>query len=492
MKKYRRSLLSLLLALSLSLSLTTPWALASSAAPETETPAATETPETTPPGPVVEEKTPVESQLLNDMHIEATAAILVDAATGTVLYEQDAHEQRYPASITKVMTTLLAIEAIDRGELSLDQVITVGDEVSRDVGDGSSTQDIKPGEQLTLQDVLYCALIASANEACNVLAQVVSGSVDSFVELMNQRAKELGMEDTHFVNTHGYHDPDHYTTAYDISLMCMEAMKHETFRTIVTSKSYIVPATNLHEERELHETNALVSTWRITGYYYQYATGIKTGSTPEAGYCLASSASKDGVDLIAVVLGAENPKREDGSTNRLQFSESSRLLDWGFNSFSTKTLLDSTYFAGTIPVSLSRETDRIGVQATGELEAILPNDLDPADFQLTPVYDTESLDAPVTKGQVVGHVTVSNGDTVYGQLDLVAVDDVSRSELLYRLDQIETFFSQLWVRVVLIVLAVLIVVLLLRWLLFGRRRRYGGSHRRASRGSHYSERRRRR
>ena len=492
MKKYRRSLLSLLLALSLSLSLTTPWALASSAAPETETPAATETPETTPRGPVGEENTPVESQLLNDMHIEATAAILVDAATGTVLYEQDAHEQRYPASITKVMTTLLAIEAIDRGELSLDQVITVGDEVSRDVGDGSSTQDIKPGEQLTLQDVLYCALIASANEACNVLAQVVSGSVDSFVELMNQRAKELGMEDTHFVNTHGYHDPDHYTTAYDISLMCMEAMKHETFRTIVTSKSYIVPATNLHEERELHETNALVSTWRITGYYYQYATGIKTGSTPEAGYCLASSASKDGVDLVAVVLGAENPKREDGSTNRLQFSESSRLLDWGFNSFSTKKLLDSTYFAGTIPVTLSRETDRIGVQATGELEAILPNDLDPADFQLTPVYDTESLDAPVTKGQVVGHVTVSNGDTVYGQLDLVAVDDVSRSELLYRLDQIETFFSQLWVRVVLIVLAVLIVALLLRWLLFGRRRRYGGSHRRAYRGSHYSGRRRRR
>ena len=486
MKKYRRSLLSLALALSLSLSLAAPWAQAASAAPE-----GTEAPVETPAaGPVVEVKEEVESQLLNDMHIEATAAILVDAATGTVLYDQDAHEQRYPASITKVMTALLAIEAVDRGELALDQVITVGSEVNRDVGDGSSTQDIKEGEQLTVQDVLYCALIASANEACNVLAQVVSGSVDSFVELMNQRASELGMADTHFVNTHGYHDPDHYTTAYDISLMCMEAMKHETFRTIVTSKSYIVPATNLHEERELHETNALVSTWRITGYYYQYATGIKTGSTPEAGYCLASSASKDGVDLIAVVLGAENPKREDGSTNRLQFSESSRLLDWGFNSFSTKTLLDSTYFAGTIPVTLSRETDRIGVQATGELEAILPNDLDPADFQITPVYDADSLEAPVTKGQVVGHVTVSNGDTVYGQLDLVAVDSVERSELLYRLAQIEAFFSQLWVKVVLIVLAVLIVVLLLRWLLFGRRRRYGGA-RRSYRGSRYSGRRRR-
>ena len=222
MKKYRRSLLSLLLALSLSLSLAAPWALAASAAPE-DTEAPVETPAA---GPVVEEKEAVESQLLNDMHIEATAAILVDAATGTVLYDQDAHERRYPASITKVMTAMLAIEAIDRGELSLDQVITVSSEVTRDVGDGSSTQDIKEGEQLTVQDVLYCALIASANEACNVLAQVVSGGVDSFVELMNQRAKELGMEDTHFVNTHGYHDPDHYTTAYDISLMCKIGRAH--------------------------------------------------------------------------------------------------------------------------------------------------------------------------------------------------------------------------------------------------------------------------
>ena len=487
MKKYRRSLLSLLVALSLSLSLTTPCALAASPAPETTAPVGTEE-----PGPVVVEKDPIESQILQDMHIEATAAILVDASTGTVLYEQEAHEKRYPASITKVMTTMLAIEAIDRGELSLDQVITVGSEVTRDVGDGSSTQDIKEGEQLTLQDVLYCALIASANEACNVLAQVVSGNVDDFVALMNQRAKELGMEDTHFVNTHGYHDPDHYTTAYDISLMCQEAMKHETFRTSGTSKSYTVPAPNLHEARELHETNALVSTWRITGYYYQYATGIKTGSTPEAGYCLASSASKDGVDLIAVVLGAENPTNADGTTNRLQFSESSRLLDWGFNNFSTQTLLDSTYFAGTIPVTLSRETDRIGVQATGKLEAILPNDLDPADFQITPVYDAESLEAPVSKGQVVGHVTVSNGETVYGQLDLVAVDDVSRSELLYRLDQVQNFFSQLWVRVALIAVGVLVVVLLLRWLLFGRRRRYGGARRKTYRGSHYGGRRRRR
>ena len=430
------------------------------------------------------------SAILDSIQVQAKAAILVDDDYGEILYEQNAHEQNYPASITKVMTTMLVIEAVDRGEAALTDIVTVGNQVNLGIGEGGSGVGLKEGEQLSLEDLLYCALTASANEACNALAQFLCGDVATFVERMNQRAAELGMENTHFANTHGYHDDNHYTTAYDIYLMCHEAMKHPTFRTIVSSASHTVPATNLSPARELHETNALVSTWRIDNYWYRYATGIKTGSTPEAGYCLASSASKDGVDLIAVVLGAENPKREDGSTNRLQFSESSRLLDWGFNSFSTKKLLDSTYFAGTIPVTLSRETDRIGVQATGELEAILPNDLDPADFQLTPVYDADSLEAPVTKGQVVGHVTVSNGDTVYGQLDLVAVDSVERSELLYRLAQIEAFFSQLWVKVVLIVLAVLIVVLLLRWLLFGRRRRYGGA-RRAYRGGHYSGRRRR-
>lgn len=480
MRKYRLRLLNLFLSLALAAGLAMPVALADETAP----------PESTAPIQTAAPKPELESQLLKDMRIEAAAAILMDADTGTVLYDQNASEQRYPASITKVMTALLAIEAIDRGALSLDQIITVGPDVGREVGSGSSTQDIKEGEMIRLEDVLYCALTASANEACNVLAQAVSGNVDDFVVLMNRRAQELGMKDTQFANTHGYHNIDHYTTAYDIALMCQEAMKHQTFRTVVTAKSYTVPATNLHEARELHDTNALVSTWRISGYYYEYATGIKTGSTPEAGQCLAASASKDGRNLISVVLGAENVKQADGTTLRQSFAESKRLLDWGFKSFSTQKILDSTYFAGTIPVTLSRETNLIGIQAVGELEAILPNDLDPADFQRTTVLDAESLEAPVTKGQVVGHVTVSNGDTEYGTLDLVAVDDVERSELLYRLDQVKKFFDQLWVKITLAAVGVLAVVLLLRWLIFGRKRRYG-KRRTGYQGGRYAGKRRR-
>ena len=483
MKKYLCRIGSFLLALALTAGLGSPAALASSTPP----------PVTETPSPAATAKEPVESEILNSMQVEAAAAILVDVDTGAVLYEYNAQEQRYPASITKVMTALLALEAVDRGEISLDQVVTLTDDLYQDIGEGGSSADLRAGEQLSVLDLLYCVLLPSANEACNALAQVTAGSIDAFVERMNQRAQELGMEGTHFTNTHGYHDAGHYTTAYDIYLMCREAMEHETFRTITSSRSHDLPATEFHEARTIYDTNALISSWQYgSRYLYEYATGIKTGSTPEAGYCLASAASKDGRDLICVVLGAENPVQADGTTSRLQFSESIRLLEWGFNSFSTKTLLDSTYFAGTIPVTLSRETDRVGAQASGTLEALLPDDLDPADFQITPEFSAESLAAPVERGQVVGTVTVSNGDTVYGSLDLVAVDSVARSELLYRVDQIQRFFSLLWVRVALIVLLAVVLVLVLRWLLFGRRRRYGGSRPAGRRRSRYSGRRRRR
>ena len=434
------------------------------------------------------------SSTVESMYIQAKAAILVDDDYGEVLYEQNAHEKNYPASITKVMTTLLVLEAVDRGEAALTDIVTVGDEVNLGIGEGGSGVGLQEGEQLSLEDLLYCALTASANEACNALAQYLCGDVATFVERMNQRAAELGMEDTHFTNTHGYHDENHYTTAYDIYLMCHEAMQNPTFRTIVSSVGHEVPATNMSEARSLHETNALVSTWRITGYWYQYATGIKTGSTPEAGYCLASSATKGDRHLIAVVLGAENPKNADGSTNRLQFSESTRLLEMGFNDFSRQTILDETdRDFPEVAVTLSSGADYVTVQPSGALEATLPNDIVMENFERKVDLPAE-VEAPVEAGEKLGTVTLTYDGQEYGTLDLVATASVERSELLYRLDRIQRFFDQLWVKIVLAVLAVLIVFLILRRLILGRSRsRYGGGRRSGgySGGRRYSGRRRR-
>lgn len=400
--------------------------------------------------------------------VDATAAILVDADYNEVLYEQSADERRYPASITKVMTGLLTVEAIDRGELTMDTVVTLGDDLYTGIGEGGSTQDLKSGEILTVQDLLYCALLPSANEACNALASTVAGSIPAFVELMNQRAAALGMTNTHFVNTHGYHDEAHYTTARDIAKMCAEAMKHPDFRQIVSSVRYDVPATNLHAARELHDTNALVSNHRTgnIGLLYRYAVGIKTGSTPEAGSCLASAAEKNGRMMIAVILGAQDYRKSETNS----FSESRRLLEYGFNDFSRKELLSPIDPIDTIPVKLCAEQDYVTVQADHGLEATLPNDLDPALFQRR-VELPEQLEAPIQKGQVLGSISISYEGKDYGSADLIATTTLERSQLLYILEKIQNLFDQLWVKILILVLILLLLILVLRRMVFGPRRR---------------------
>lgn len=408
-------------------------------------------------------------------HVNAASALLLDADYDQVLFEQDADERRYPASITKVMTGLLTVEAITRGDLALDQRVTLPEGLYTGIGEGGSTQDLKPGESLTVRDLLNCALIPSANEACNALAILVAGDIPAFVERMNQRAAELGMDNTHFVNAHGYHDDDHYTTARDVSRMCLEAMKHPDFREIVSSVSYTVPATELHAERVLHDTNALVSNFR-TGrgdLLYRYATGIKTGSTPEAGYCLASAAEKNGRTMIAVVLGGENWRVGGKDIERNYFSESRDLLEHGFNDFSRKTVLNAIDPIGTIPVTLCKEQDYVTVQPAKALEATLPNGLDPALFERSTVLP-ETLEAPIAKGEKLGSISLSYEGRDYGTVDLIASTGLERSQLLYIMDQFQQFFGHLWVKLVLLALVLIILFFLVRRLLVGPSRRRGG------------------
>ena len=187
----------------------------------------------------------IEYEGVESMTVDATAALLIDLDTDQVLYEQAADEQRYPASITKIMTALLTLEAIGRGELDLNTEITVDAAALADITEDSSTANLQAGEKITVKNLLYCLLLASANEAANVLAMAVSGDIPTFVELMNQRAQELGMAGTHFVNPHGLHNADHYSTARDIYRMSKQAMTHATFREIVSTGRYTVPATNL-------------------------------------------------------------------------------------------------------------------------------------------------------------------------------------------------------------------------------------------------------
>ncbi len=413
--------------------------------------------------------------------VTAESAILVEAATGEVLYEMDADAMRYPASITKVMTGLLTVEAVERGELSYDDLVTLSEDIYTDIGWDGSTLGLKPGEELTVRDLLYAALLPSANEACNALATVVAGDIPSFVDRMNDRAAELGMTGTHYTNTHGYHNDDHYTTARDTSLLCAAAIAIPAFREVVSSATYTIPATNLHKERQLKDTNALVSNV-VEGYRYRYAIGIKTGFTSKAGRCLASAAEKDHRIIIAVLLGGKDWYSKEGEVPDNYFVESRRMLEYGFNNFSKKTILDPIEPIDTIPVSLCKEQDYITVHPAGKLEATLPNDLDPALFTRT-VTLPESLEAPIQKGDVLGSISVSYGGRDYGTVDLVAANSLERSSFLVFLQQLKTLFGNLWFRLLLLVAGLLILLLILRRVILGPSRR---NRHRSAQGNVYS------
>lgn len=414
--------------------------------------------------------------------VSAASAILVEADTGEILYEMDADTMRYPASITKVMTGLLTVEAVERGELSYDDLVTLSDDIYTGIGWDGSTLGLQPGEELTVRDLLYAALLPSANEACNALATVVAGDIPTFVDRMNERAAELGMTGTHYTNTHGYHNDDHYTTARDTSYLCMAALAIPTFKEIVSSATYTIPETNLHAERQLKDTNALVSN-SVQGYRYRYAIGIKTGFTSKAGYCLASAAEKDHRVIVAVLLGGKYWYAEGNEVPDNYFLESRRMLEYGFNNFSKKTILDPIEPIDTIPVSLCKEQDYITVHPAGKLEATLPNDLDPATFTRT-VTLPESLEAPIQKGNVLGSISVSYKGRDYGTVDLVAANSLERSSFLVFLQQLKTLFSNLWFRLLLVVVSLLILLLILRRVILGPSRR--SRRRRSAQGNVYS------
>ena len=214
-----------------------------------------------------------------DWEVAAKAALLIDPDTEEILYARNIHERLYPASLTKIMTCLLVLEAIDDGTISKEDVLTASELAVTSIPPDGSTAGIKVGEELTVESLLYCIMLSSANEGCNILAEAVAGSIDAFVEKMNSKAKALGCEDTHFANTNGLPDTDHYTTAWDLYLITREARTHQDFMPLVGTVYYEVPATNLSGVRKLRTTNNLITNWYTTGYLYKGAEGIKTGST---------------------------------------------------------------------------------------------------------------------------------------------------------------------------------------------------------------------
>ena len=435
---------------------------------------------------------PLSVSAVEDPGLTCRNAILLDATYDEVLYDKGAYEKVYPASITKVMTALLVLEAVDAGQLTLDTPITATAE-ALEVPKDSSTAKIQVGDTYTLEQYLYCLLLPSGNEVAQILAITVDGSIEAFVDHMNRRAEELGCLGTHFANPHGYHDDNHYTTAYDITRYMKAAMEYDLFQTILTSPNYTLPANGVSEERIIRNTNALTSNWTYTDYLYGPGTGGKTGTTDEAGNCLVETAQKGDMSLISVILGAEEVDLGNGDVEHRQFSETIKLLDWGFDNFQRVTLTPDESLVAKVQVNLSTQADEVNVKPLGSITRTLPKDVDPDQVEMTINLFSESVDAPVEAGQVLGVLTLSYDGVDYGKLDLVADTSVERSDFLYYKDQVESFFRNAGVRLLLAVVLIAVVIVLLRVLVFRKRRRYrsgvgiGGGSRRG----HYSGRRRR-
>ena len=421
------------------------------------------------------------SDILNDMKVRSEAALLVDMDTDVVLFEQKADQTIVPASITKVMTALLVFEAIEAGTLSMKDKVTAQDDCWVGLDSTSSNQNIRPGEKMSVKDLLYCLLVASANEAGNILGEKVSGSIDGFVELMNQRATALGCKNTHFVNTHGMPDKKHYTTCRDLYLITRAAMKYSQFREIVKTDEYYVKETNLSDQRHFFNTNALLSNMKYRGYVYEPCIGIKTGTTEKGGYNLLSAAEKDGKTLVSVVIGCQPKTKKDGTVQYTHFTESARLLEWGFNNFSTITIVDEKQTYGEVPVTLSTDADSVTVAPERSIAAELPNDITPESFEMIPSLRS-SVEAPVHKGDVLGTLVLYLDGKEYGAVNLLAVNDVEASVFLQRKALVENLLSRWYVKAGLILFAVLVLLLVLRLTVFRRSRRYGHRHTRSGGG----------
>ena len=339
-----------------------------------------------------------------NLEVAGKSALLMDMATGTVLYEQNAHEKLAPASVTKVMTMLLIMEAIDSGKIGWDDTVTVSESAA---AKGGSQIYLKVGETMSVSDMLKSVAVSSANDCACALAEHIAGSESAFVEKMNQRAAQLGMKDTHFVNCTGLDDDEnakeHLTSAYDIALMSRELMlNHPDIQKFTT----IWMDTVRGGAFGLSNTNKLIR-------FYPGATGLKTGFTSGAGYCLSATAQRDGLGLIAVIMGAK--------TSQERFAGCKAMLDYGFANFALITPEIPT--DNRIPVKLGTKKSVTAVPAE-DTKFLL--DKGQKDQVTTQVVLEECLTAPISKGQKIGTLTVRAGEQVLAQVPMVAQEAVPR------------------------------------------------------------------
>lgn len=391
------------------------------------------------------------------IYADAYMLISLDDDSHPVVAEKNADKRKYPASLTKIVTTMVTLNKVQ----NLSQTTTVSKSAIEALyGTGAQVAGLKIGQTITIEELLYLTMVHSACDACQVLAEFVSGSVPAFVEEMNNWVKSLGCKDTNFVNPDGLHDPNHYTTPSDMAKITLAAMKNEIFNKISSTQQYKFGKLNF-----IH-TNYMLDKFHVT-YYYPYAQGIKTGSTEQAGYCVITKASKGGYNYLAIVM--DSPIEVlDGIKTKCSFIDAKSLFDWAFDSLKYTTVVRKNDIAYELPVNNGKDADTVQLVVKDDVTTLVPSTLDPSNVIIEPVDPPESLDAPVTKDDFVCKANVIFGEKTIVTVDLVAAKTVELSTFLKILNALKKFFTN---KIVLAVLGVIVLLAILYIVTFVRRLR---------------------
>lgn len=356
----------------------------------------------------------------SNLTLFSKGAVLMESSTGQILYGKDENTKLYPASTTKILTAILAIE-----NCKLTDKITASYDAVMSIPSGYSNAAIQPGETLTCQELLDMFLIHSANEVGNIFAEHISGSIESFSTLMNKKAEELGCKNTHFTNPSGIHDEEHYSTAYDMALIARYCMKNETFRNTVSKVSCTIEPTEKYDKRYFKNTNDLIDP--SSNFYTDYVIGTKTGYTSQAKHCLISSGLKNNLELITVVLGAGSSKE--------RYSDTLDLFEYGYSNYQIKKIATKNSIIDDITIeNATKDTANLSLLIENDITGIIPANLNLTDLNYS-ITLKDSISAPIEEGEILGKVTYNISGYEYSS-NLIANHSVEEFDVALVLKQI--------------------------------------------------------
>ena len=363
-----------------------------------------------------------------DFEVYSEAALLINLDTGDVMYQKNADKRLVPASLTKIMTAVLLLEEYKDNIPALSTTYVSGgyecfDELNMT---GASTADIRNGEKVSYKDLLYALLLRSACEAANIIAVNIGGSLQGFAEMMNLKAAQLGMENSHFTNAHGLFWEDHYTTANDLAILTRYAMSLPMFTEIACSETYEMEATEYHEARTISHTNIMMSKGNGGDYYYEYVKGIKTGTLDEAGRCLISTAYKDGYSYLLITLNAPQTN-ENGENVMYNMIDHKNIYEWAFNNFEYTNIISGTEEIAEVPVDYGDGTDYVIVRPEEEYARIWSKKV-PIDSVYRDITLKDNVIAPIKEGDVLGTMELKYGGDTLAMMNLIATSGVVRSK----------------------------------------------------------------